>query len=256
MQVQTSSPPRILVAEQSADVQAFLVDLLREEGYAPTAASSLEQALQQVDRQTFALVLSDHFTPAAQRRSFREVLRLLRRSRPTPVGLLTSWPVTSEDARHRGFAFLVTKPFDLDLLLAEIASCLHQPLGAEQLAQAEMVRQFFERLNARAWGHLLALCTADLSLSRPGGFRSASGSWLRGQASYLALAAEGLPRFPGFRFEDIHIYAHPQHLSARGTACWIAPDGSERQESGAAIFRFADQRIAQIIINPGAEEFQ
>src|SRR5690348_1747993 len=65
-------PPQLLIVEDNLDLRAILQQALLEQGYAATAAASLEEALHLVHRQPFDLILTELFTPA-----YQETLALL-----------------------------------------------------------------------------------------------------------------------------------------------------------------------------------
>src|SRR6185437_2178317 len=86
-------PQRILLIEDDPDLREILHHVLLEEGYEATVASSLEAGRHLVQNGTFHLIVTDSFRhldldPLAS----VEELRLL--AQPTPVGLMTAWPVS------------------------------------------------------------------------------------------------------------------------------------------------------------------
>lgn len=119
--------PELLLVEDDADLRDALLMLVTEEGYTAQEAGSQERALALVDAQVFDLILTDCLSNDG-RDPLAGVAALRERAAPTPVGVMTGWPLSPEAVRAAGFAFLVTKPFDLDQLMLEIAAGVHAAL--------------------------------------------------------------------------------------------------------------------------------
>jgi CheY-like chemotaxis protein len=115
-----SRPLRILLVEDHADSATALSTLLETFGHAVTVASSVQEALAQPS--PFDLVMSDIGLPDGD--GF-QLMEALRRTKPKPVrGIALSGFGSEQDARRSreaGFAEHLTKPVDLDRLLAAIA---------------------------------------------------------------------------------------------------------------------------------------
>jgi CheY-like chemotaxis protein len=103
MQQPIQSPPRLLVLEDDEALRTIVVDVLSEEGYAVTGASSLEAALAQVNTQVFALILADVIDWKAHA-PLQAVERLKSQAHPMPVGLITGWNINEETIKEKGFA--------------------------------------------------------------------------------------------------------------------------------------------------------
>jgi DNA-binding response OmpR family regulator len=116
-----ASPVRaVLVVEDEEQMRAMLEDNLQFDGYRVTAVRSGEDALGELERQSFALVLLDVRLPGM---SGFEVCRQLRnRGTRVPVIMLTAR--TSEVDRVAGLDVgaddYVTKPFSVRELLARV----------------------------------------------------------------------------------------------------------------------------------------
>jgi CheY-like chemotaxis protein len=117
------NPAHLLIVEDDRAVQEVIELLLVEEGYQVESAQRPETAVEALRHVRFDLVLTDLFgiTPAA---GLAAVLPVLRAARSTPVGLCTGYPLNAETARAAGFAFIVPKPFEIEMLLTEIAGTL------------------------------------------------------------------------------------------------------------------------------------
>lgn len=240
-----SRAPHLLVVEDDADIRDILGAILREEGYEVSLAASPQEAMLLLEEQVFHFVLTDLFAWGTNE-PLRSVSALLDQAQPTPIGLLTSWKVSKEAAELAGFACLIGKPFDLDDLLATIASCLNVPLGLEQQRQAEMVGHFFDALNARNWDAALRLCAEHLAYYPGPTSLYAPIRRLAGKEMYRAYAQDVFRQLALTRFEDVLIYARPKGLAARYTYGVTLPDGGPQQRAGATLFHFRGALITRI----------
>jgi CheY-like chemotaxis protein len=232
----------ILVVEDDADIREILEILLGEEGYTGTFASSLDEALARIDSARYDLIVSD-LLARQPTDPLSSVERLRERAAPTPVGLITGWKLAEEEVKRRGFAFLLRKPFGLDDLLAHIAAGIHTQLSEEQQHLAKVARHYFAALGARDWDGLCALCADDVTYELPG--VSSFAAEVRGKQAFRAFTEATFAQFPDAYFDDVRIYSLPKGLAARYEGHWVTPSGAERQ-SGAVIFHFAGDHIAQI----------
>jgi CheY-like chemotaxis protein len=107
----------VVVIDDDADFRALMEELLRQEGYCCTSVPSLVAALGHVARGGVNLVLTDGFTHAP-REIIRETVAIVRAAAPAPVVLCTAHRVDEAAARAAGFAAVLTKPFNLDDLVA------------------------------------------------------------------------------------------------------------------------------------------
>lgn len=245
--------PHLLVVEGDRDICEALRLLLTDSGYDVTIASSLSEALAFLDSATFQLIVADSFGHAPD--SILASLQiLLEHAHPTPMGILSAWQLSQESAEQAGFAFLATKPFDLDGLLALIAAALQTPLTPEQERQASIVRQYFAALTARDWDAFVALCSDDVTYVLPGD-TPFSGT-IVGKDAFRQYTDETFSVFPEAHFEKIQIYSSPTGLAARFEGWWRAPDGSTPHMSGGTHFQFAGDHIKQIGVKLNDERLQ
>ncbi len=118
---------RLLIVEDEAGIARFLESALRAEGFATEVARDGESGEALAVSGDFDLILLDVMLP---RRSGLDVLAAIRRSRPeVPVIMLTALG-EKEDViagLDEGADDYVTKPFDLDELLARIRAQLRRP---------------------------------------------------------------------------------------------------------------------------------
>ncbi len=255
MRVAPPVSPRILVVEHDQSVAELLFAFLRGEGYTISLAPSIESALEQMDEQAFHLVLTDLFADNT-RRPFSRVRRLLQHAPPTPVGLMTGWQVSPEEARRQGFAFLILKPFDLDLMLTEIAACLNQSLTPEQEQQLQVLEQFFEALNTRNLEALGQTLTEDITYYPPAQVRSSSSARVQGLPEILAYIQASYTRYPNITIDEPLFYPRPKGWAMRYASHWPLPDGSRQSLTGALLFHFRGAKIHQIGIQLNDERWQ
>ncbi|PWT90075.1 MAG: sigma-54-dependent Fis family transcriptional regulator, partial [Blastocatellia bacterium] len=144
--------PRILVADDQADVLAALRLLLKGEGFSIETASSPSGVLKSIDSQEFDVVLMD-LNYARDTTSGSEGLDLLARIRaadPTlPVVVMTAWGSVdlAVEAMRRGARDFIQKPWDNARLLAllrnhvELSEALRRGrrLEAENIALRDSV---------------------------------------------------------------------------------------------------------------------
>lgn len=121
-----SAPPRVLVVEDEPEMRDLLADNLELEGYRVAAVGSAEEALQRIDRHSFALILLDVMLPKA---SGFELCRAVRaRDARIPIIMLTAR--TDECDRVVGLDLgaddYVSKPFSVRELLARVRAQLRR----------------------------------------------------------------------------------------------------------------------------------
>jgi len=118
---------RILIVEDEAGIARFLERALESEGFATRVATDGDEGERLALTGDFDLVLLDVMLP---RRNGQDVLAEIRRRRPqVPVIMLTALG-EKEDViagLDLGADDYVTKPFDLDELLARIRAQLRRP---------------------------------------------------------------------------------------------------------------------------------
>src|SRR5215217_3493554 len=146
--------PRILIADDQADVLAALSLLLKSERYQISSASSPEGVLRSIDTHEFDVVLID-LNYARDTTSGSEGLDLLSRIRAAdqnlPVVVMTAWGSVdlAVEAMRRGARDFIQKPWDNARLLAvlrtqvELAEALRRGrrLEAENIALRDSVSE-------------------------------------------------------------------------------------------------------------------
>jgi DNA-binding response OmpR family regulator len=255
MQLQPPDSPRILVAEHDQSVAELLFAFLRGEGYNVSIAPSMESALAQMDEQTFHVALTDLFAENA-RRPLSQARRLLLHAPPTPVGLMTGWQVPPQEVRRQGFAFLIAKPFDLDLLLTEVAACLRQPLTPEQDQQLQLLERLTEALRTHNLETLSQILTEDITYYPSARALSSISARVQGLPAILAYVQASYSRYQNVAFDKPLFYLRPKGWAMRYASHWFLPDGSRQSLTGVLLFHFQGTKIHQMGIQLDGERWQ
>ena len=121
-------PPRVLVADDDPSTRALIDLALQEAGYDCVLAADGKAALEQARATRPDLVVLDVTMPFLSGDEVQRELRRDRRTRYIPVVFITAKRTTAElTARFRnGADDFVSKPFDIDELVARIASALRR----------------------------------------------------------------------------------------------------------------------------------
>jgi diguanylate cyclase (GGDEF)-like protein len=121
-------PPRVLVADDDPSTRALIDLALQEAGYDCVLAADGKAALEQARATRPDLVVLDVAMPFLSGDEVQRELRRDRRTRYIPVVFITAKRTTAElTARFRnGADDFVSKPFDVDELVARIASALRR----------------------------------------------------------------------------------------------------------------------------------
>jgi CheY-like chemotaxis protein len=121
-------PGRVLVVDDAPDIRATVADILGWEGYAVETAADGAQALDAVERLAPAVVLLDVRMPVLDGWGFAAALR--NRGLAVPILVMTAAPSARRWAAEIDADGYVPKPFDLDRLLAAVATVIGPPDGA------------------------------------------------------------------------------------------------------------------------------
>ena len=121
-------PPRVLVADDDPSTRRLIDLALQEAGYDCVLAADGKAALEQARATRPDLVVLDVAMPFLSGDEVQRELRRDRRTRYIPVVFITAKRTTAElTARFRnGADDFVSKPFDIDELVARIASALRR----------------------------------------------------------------------------------------------------------------------------------
>ena len=245
---------RLLVVEDDPAIQALLSELLIDEGYLVSCASTLEETLALVEEQTFHCILTD-LVNGRSTTPFAAAKIIQHRALPTPVGIITAWNVSPEEVARQRLAFLVEKPFNTEELLARIAISLHRPLSPEQQRQARVVEQAVAALNARDLDAMLACCTDDLVYYPPSRVFTPARR-VSGKAAYRAYLEHIFEQIPLLRLEDLLCYGRPKGLAARYHQTWTDAQGAPQRQTATTLHHFRGEYICQLGARANPERIQ
>jgi CheY-like chemotaxis protein len=237
--------PRILIVEDDRDVRDTLVSLLHDEGYQTAETSTLEDAFALLDSTTFDLIITDLLTHD-QEHPLASASLLRARGAPTPVAVLSGWTAAGQSPEAADFAFVMAKPFDLEVLLTTIAAALqqHKVFSSDEEKRAQVVQQYFAALSTSDWDTLVGLCADDVTYVLPG--NDPLSATVEGKSAFHAYAEAVFAQFPAARFEHVSIYATPGGMAARYQARWLGTDNVEQIQAGAVVFQFTGLQIQRI----------
>jgi len=116
---------RVLVVEDEPDLLGSLMQALREDGYAVDGAATGTDGLYKAEMYEYDAVVLDIMLPELDG---WEVLRRLRKTRRTPVLMLTARDAVRDRVRglDTGADDYVVKPFDLEELLARLRALIRR----------------------------------------------------------------------------------------------------------------------------------
>jgi len=119
---------RILIVEDEPRLLANLAKALREEGYAVDTADSGDDGLYKAENYNYDALVLDVMLP---RLDGWQVLERLRKSKPTPVLMLTARDTYKDRVRglDTGADDYLVKPFDLSELLARLRALIRRTTG-------------------------------------------------------------------------------------------------------------------------------
>jgi CheY-like chemotaxis protein len=112
--------PTVLVVDDDPDVRALLEMCLALEGFDVLTASNGRHALLKLNEIHPALILLDLMMPVMDGVEFRRQQREEPRLRDIPVVCLSARHDARERASELGFAAFLSKPFDLDTVIAAV----------------------------------------------------------------------------------------------------------------------------------------
>jgi two-component system OmpR family response regulator len=120
---------RLLVVEDEEDLRRGLEQALREEGYAVDASGEGADAIYKAETWDYDAIVLDVMLPGLDG---WEILQRLRRTKKTPVLLLTARDAHRDRVRglDLGADDYLVKPFDLGELLARVRALIRRAAGA------------------------------------------------------------------------------------------------------------------------------
>lgn len=128
---------KVLIVEDDNDINKLLSEFLTTEGYFVQSAFSGTEVQFYLNQTSFDLILLDLMLPGM---NGEEIIPLVRKERHTPIIVISakSDKDSKIDVLKSGADDFVTKPFDLDILLARIEATLRR----SATLPAETVNEF------------------------------------------------------------------------------------------------------------------
>jgi two-component system, OmpR family, response regulator len=122
---------RVLVVEDEPDLLGSLLQGLRDDGYAADGAADGEEGLYKAESYEYDAIVLDIMLPVMDG---WEVLRRLRRTKKTPVLMLTARDAVRDRVRglDTGADDYLVKPFDLEELLARLRALIRRAASETQ----------------------------------------------------------------------------------------------------------------------------
>jgi two-component system, OmpR family, response regulator len=141
---------RVLVVEDEPDLLGSLLQALREDGYAADGAPDGEEGLYKAENYEYDAIVLDIMLPGIDG---WELLRRLRKSRKTPVLMLTARDAVRDKVRglDTGADDYVVKPFDVSELLARVRALIRR--AASQAESAIQIGEVLIDTAARTVSH-------------------------------------------------------------------------------------------------------
>jgi len=123
--------PLILLVEDHGSIAGMTEAVLTSEGHSVVLVRNPLEAHVILRIVTFDVILTDSFSPTIDL-AVRVLGPLLRRSAGTPVVLFTAHHWNPERVQAEGFTEIITKPFDIDVLLERVERlcAIHRTAGA------------------------------------------------------------------------------------------------------------------------------
>jgi two-component system, OmpR family, response regulator VicR len=234
---------RLLVVEDDPDSLEMFSRLLESGGYQVQRCGHAREAIRALEKDTYDLVLADLLLSSHEiDRSWKTIESFVDLSRPAPLGLITGWPVSANEAKRHSVDFVLRKPFGCDDLFDQLAKALNLPdIPAPREA---MLREYFSHLERGRYGALAWLCTEDVVYRVPGA-DSKFANEVHGRAELVAFAEATFAAFQDARFEIASMRPLPTGAIVEYVGSWSDGDVT-RSMPGAVMFEFRDDLICRI----------
>ncbi|MEM9402032.1 MAG: response regulator transcription factor [Pseudomonadota bacterium] len=129
---------RVLIVEDDSRIADFLQRALKSEGFQPVCVHDGKAALELIDNGDFELILLDLMLPGLSGLEVCQALRMRRVA--VPIIMLTALDTAEDIVRglRMGADDYITKPFDLDELLARMEAVVRR--GQSVSAESQVLR--------------------------------------------------------------------------------------------------------------------
>lgn len=126
---------RILIVDDDPTIRSVLEAFLEDEGFAPVLAGNGRDAVEQVRREPPALILMDLMMPVMSGVDAARVLKGDAETAGIPIIAMSAGFILRGSADELLADSIISKPFDLDALIANIRTTLRR---AEHAGTAEL----------------------------------------------------------------------------------------------------------------------
>jgi CheY-like chemotaxis protein/ketosteroid isomerase-like protein len=242
---------RLLLIEDDVDSLEILQLLLQTGGFAVVGVPSKAEAVRELERGAFDLVLADLLVGSNEIESaWNAIAELAALARPALVGLITGWPVSDELAAKHGVAFVLQKPCMRDTLFGQLARSLGIP--ALTTDQQTTVEAYFGALERQEYETLAELCTDDVVYQLPGS-DGRFAQEIHGRSAFLQFTNETFKTFAAPRFEVSAIRPLPSGALVEYVGHWNQAN-EDHEMPGAVMFELKDDRISRIAVRVNTDK--
>ncbi|CRM89350.1 Transcriptional regulatory protein YycF [Pseudomonas sp. 22 E 5] len=114
----------ILVVDDEYLIADILSFALEDEGYMVVTASNGRKGLEVLDRERPALIITDYMMPVMDGEEFATAIRALPSANQLPIILISGAQAHIGIERSDLFDAVLAKPFNIDLIIAEVKKLL------------------------------------------------------------------------------------------------------------------------------------
>jgi len=119
---------RILIVEDDYDILCILTDVLNEEGYQVVGFNYTASIVDNIAMYQPDLVMLDFLLPGVNGGELCREIKTNSSTMHLPVVLLSAFPRLTESLGDYGCDRFIAKPFDMDVLIHTVESCLSNNL--------------------------------------------------------------------------------------------------------------------------------
>lgn len=237
----TTPVGKILLIEDDADTREAMVELLVDEGFVVDTASNVLQALPEVSKKSYSLIVADVWDRGVSR--WEEIDRLVDLADPSPVAACTASRTRPTQAILERLAFYLEKPFAAErLLMLASEHCGNEENIERYRPQAE---GYFAALTRKDWKALGALCTDDVAYFFPA-VHPKFGRRVDGRDAFLKFSEETFQQFPDVAFEITSIAPLARGVVVGYRSTWNRASASPQSVEGAVVLRIEGDKISRI----------